>query len=87
MAETEYMVRSRGFLRSLDGLPGDPALVSGTTAVMLKDVAFLQIGPEMRRGIAELNGEGEVAGGVVGDALGQETRRTTIEAVKAKLER
>ena len=65
MAETEYMVRSRGFLKSLDDFRAIPLSVSGTTPVMLKDVAFVQIGPEMRRGIAELNGEGEVAGGVV----------------------
>ena len=65
MAETEYMVRSRGFLKSLDDFRAIPLAVSGTTPVMLRDIAFVQIGPEMRRGIAELNGEGEVAGGVV----------------------
>ena len=85
MAETEYMVRSRGFLRSLDDFRAIPLSVSGTTPVMLKDVAFVQIGPEMRRGIAELNGEGEVAGGVVVMRSGKNAR-TTIRAVKAKLE-
>ena len=85
MAETEYMVRSRGFLKSLDDFRAIPLSVSGTTPVMLKDVAFVQIGPEMRRGIAELNGEGEVAGGVVVMRSGKNAR-TTISAVKAKLE-
>jgi len=85
MAETEYMVRSRGFLKSLDDFRAIPLSVSGTTPVMLKDVAFVQIGPEMRRGIAELNGEGEVAGGVVVMRSGKNAR-TTIRAVKTKLE-
>ena len=59
--------------------------VSGATPVLLRDVATVQIGPEMRRGIAELDGEGEVAGGVVVMRSGKNAR-TTIEAVKAKLE-
>jgi Cu(I)/Ag(I) efflux system membrane protein CusA/SilA len=53
--------------------------------VLLRDVATVQIGPEMRRGIAELDGEGEVAGGVIVMRSGKNAR-TTIEAVKAKLE-
>ena len=85
MAETEYMVRSRGFLKSLDDFRAIPLSVSGATPVMLRDVAFVQVGPEMRRGIAELDGEGEVAGGVVVMRSGKNAR-TTIEAVKAKLE-
>lgn len=85
IAETEYMVRSRGFLKSLDDFRAIPLSVSGATPVLLKDVAFVQVGPEMRRGIAELNGEGEVAGGVVVMRSGKNAR-TTIEAVKAKLE-
>jgi len=85
MAETEYMVRSRGFLKSLDDFRAIPLSVSGATPVMLRDVAFVQIGPEMRRGIAELDGEGEVAGGVVVMRSGKNAR-TTIAAVKAKLE-
>jgi len=84
MAETEYMVRSRGFLKSLDDFRAILLSVSGATPVTLKDVAFVQVGPEMRRGIAELNGEGEVAGGVVVMRSGKNAR-TTIEAVKLKL--
>ena len=85
LAETEYMVRSRGFLKSLDDFRAIPVSVSGATPVMLKDVAIVQVGPEMRRGIAELNGEGEVAGGVVVMRSGKNAR-STIEAVKMKLE-
>ena len=79
------MVRSRGFLKSLDDFRGIPLTVTGATPVLLRDVATVQIGPEMRRGIAELDGEGEVAGGVVVMRSGKNAR-TTIEAVKAKLE-
>jgi Cu(I)/Ag(I) efflux system membrane protein CusA/SilA len=85
LAETEYMVRSRGFLKSLDDIRGIPITVSDTTPVLLRDVAIVQIGPEMRRGIAELDGQGEVAGGVVVMRSGKNAR-TTIEAVKAKLD-
>ena len=85
MAETEYMVRSRGFLRSLDDFRGIPIAVSNATPVLLRDVAFVQVGPEMRRGIAELDGQGEVAGGVVVMRSGKNAR-STIEGVKTKLE-
>ncbi len=84
LAEAEYMVRSRGFLKSLADFRTVPLAVSGATPVLLRDVATIQIGPEMRRGIAELNGEGEVAGGVVVMRSGKNAR-TTIEAVKARL--
>ena len=84
LAEAEYMVRSRGFLKSLDDFRTIPLAVSGATPILLRDVATVQVGPEMRRGIAELNGEGEVAGGVVVMRSGKNAR-TTIEAVKAKL--
>ena len=84
MAETEYMVRSQGFLKSLDDFRSIPLSASGTTPVLLRDVAFVQLGPEMRRGVAELDGEGEVAGGVVVMRSGKNAR-STIEAVKAKL--
>ena len=85
LAEAEYMVRSRGFLRSLDDFRTIPLAVSGATPALLRDVADVQIGPEMRRGITELNGEGEVVGGVVVMRSGKNAR-STIEAVKAKLE-
>ena len=85
MGEAEYMVRSRGFLKSLDDFRAIPVAAFASTPVMLRDVAIVQVGPEMRRGIAELNGEGEVAGGVVIMRSGKNAR-TTIEAVKARLE-
>ncbi|MBB1603378.1 efflux RND transporter permease subunit [Variovorax sp. UMC13] len=84
-AEAEYMVRSRGFLRTLDDFRTIPLAASGATPVLLRDVATVQIGPEMRRGIAELDGEGEVAGGVVVMRSGKNAR-ATIAAVKARLE-
>ena len=86
LGEAEYMVRSSGYLKSLDDFRNIPIITSETgVPVMLKDVARIQIGPEMRRGIAELNGEGEVAGGVIIMRSGKNALET-IEAVKAKLE-
>lgn len=85
MAESEYMVRSHGYLRSLEDFRN--VLLSANesgTPVMLRDVATVRVGPEMRRGIAELNGEGEVAGGVVVMRSGKNALET-IKAVKAKL--
>ena len=86
LGEAEYMVRSSGYLKSLDDFRNIPIITSEAgVPVMLKDVARIQIGPEMRRGIAELNGEGEVAGGVIIMRSGKNALET-IEAVKAKLE-
>jgi Cu(I)/Ag(I) efflux system membrane protein CusA/SilA len=85
MAEAEYMVRSRGYLSSLEDFRAIPMALSGATPILLRDVATIQVGPEMRRGIAELDGEGEVAGGVVVMRSGKNAR-ATIEAVKLKLE-
>jgi len=85
MAEAEYMVRSQGFLETLDDFRTIPVALAGSTPVLLRDVATVQMGPEMRRGIAELDGEGEVAGGVVVMRSGKNAR-TTIEAVKTRLE-
>ena len=85
LGEAEYMVRSRGLLKSLDDFRNIPLSVSDSgTPVLLKDVAKIQVGPEMRRGIAELNGEGEVAGGVIVMRSGKNAL-ATIEGVKAKL--
>ena len=85
MAEAEYMVRSRGFLKSLEDFRSIPLSVTGATPVLLRDVATIQIGPEMRRGIAELDGQGEVVGGIVVMRSGKNAR-STIAAIKAKLE-
>ena len=86
LAETEYMVRARGYLRTLDDFANIPLSASETaTPVLLRDVATIRLGPEMRRGIAELNGQGEVAGGVVIMRSGKNAL-DTIAAVKRKLE-
>jgi Cu(I)/Ag(I) efflux system membrane protein CusA/SilA len=89
LAEAEYMVRASGYLKSLDDFRAIPLGVAGGKSaagvpVTLGDVATVQIGPEMRRGIAELDGQGEVVGGVVILRSGKNAR-TTIAAVKAKL--
>ncbi|MEG0202826.1 MAG: CusA/CzcA family heavy metal efflux RND transporter [Citrobacter sp.] len=86
MAEAEYMVRASGYLQTLDDF-NNIVLKTGADGVpvYLRDVARVQIGPEMRRGIAELNGEGEVAGGVVILRSGKNAREV-ISAVKAKLD-
>ena len=84
LAEAEYMVRANGYLRSLDDFRAIPVKTSGGLAITLGQVATVQVGPEMRRGIAELNGQGEVAGGVVILRSGDNARET-IAAVKQKL--
>jgi Cu(I)/Ag(I) efflux system membrane protein CusA/SilA len=85
LGEAEYMVRASGYLKNLDDFRQIP-LVSNDAgvAVRLGDVARIQLGPEMRRGMAELNGEGEVAGGVVIMRSGKNAMET-IAAVKARL--
>ena len=85
LGEAEYMVRASGYLRSLDDFRAIPLLTSAAgVPVRLGDVARIQVGPEMRRGIAELNGEGEVAGGIIVMRSGKNALET-IDAVKAKL--
>jgi Cu(I)/Ag(I) efflux system membrane protein CusA/SilA len=85
MGEADYMVRASGYLKSLDDFRAIPLGVrAGGVPVRLGDVANIQLGPEMRRGVTELNGEGEVAGGVVILRSGKNAR-TAIAAVKAKL--
>src|SRR5688572_15106904 len=86
LSEAEYMVRAGGYLKSLEDFSTIPLTVSETgTPVMLKDVARIQIGPEMRRGISELGGEGEVAGGIVVMRHGKNALET-INGLKAKIE-
>ena len=86
MAEAEYMVRATGYVQRIEDLERIPLATSRTgTPVLLKDVAEVRIGPEMRRGIAELDGEGEVVGGIVILRDG-ENARDTIRRVKEKLD-
>ena len=85
LGEAEYMVRVNGYLQSLDDFRKIPLTTSAAgISVRLGDVARIQLGPEMRRGIAELNGEGEVAGGIIVMRSGKNAL-DTIDAVKAKL--
>ncbi len=85
MGEAEYMVRATGYLTSIDDLQKIPLGMNDKgTPVRLEDVADIQLGPQLRRGISELNGEGEVVGGVVVMRFG-ENARTTIAGVKASL--
>jgi Cu(I)/Ag(I) efflux system membrane protein CusA/SilA len=87
LGEAEYMVRVSGYLQTLDDFRKIPLMTTDAgVPVRLGDVARIQVGPEMRRGIAELNGEGEVAGGVIVMRSGKNALET-IDAVKAKLEK
>ncbi|MCO7188141.1 MULTISPECIES: CusA/CzcA family heavy metal efflux RND transporter [unclassified Pseudoalteromonas] len=86
MAEAEYMVTATGYIRSVTDLAQIPlGLNEQGTALTLGDVAQITIGPQMRRGIAELNGEGEVVGGVVVMRFGENAQQT-IAGVKARLD-
>jgi len=86
MAETEYMVRGLGYITSIDDLNTIPLGVNNNgTPIRLKDVAHVHIGPELRRGLVDLNGEGEVVGGIIIMRFG-ENAQATITAVKDKLE-
>ncbi|WP_313506016.1 efflux RND transporter permease subunit [Stutzerimonas kunmingensis] len=85
LAETEYMVRASGYLQTLEDFRQIPLQLSARgVPVTLGDVAHIQLGPEMRRGIAELDGEGETVGGVVILRSGKNARET-LAAVHAKL--
>ena len=86
MAEAEYMVSSTGYIKSVADLEAIPLGTNANgTPLQLRDVADIKLGPQMRRGIAELNGEGEVTGGVVVMRFG-ENAEATIKLVKEKLE-
>ena len=86
MGEAEYMVRATGYLQSTADLEQIPLGVNDRgTPVRLADVAEVRLGPQMRRGIADLDGEGEVVGGIIVMRYGENARRT-IDGVKAKLE-
>ncbi|MDH3576462.1 MAG: efflux RND transporter permease subunit [Gammaproteobacteria bacterium] len=85
MGEAEYMVRASGYLASLDDLRDIPLGVNEQgTPLLLSDVADIHLGPQMRRGIAELDGEGEVVGGVIVMRWGENALKT-ISAVKIRL--
>ncbi len=86
LAEAEYMVTVAGYLDSVEALNTVPLGVNAKgTPLLLKDVANVVIGPQMRRGVAELNGQGETVGGVVVMRFGENAQRV-IERVRKKLE-
>ncbi len=85
MAETEYMVRGLGYIQSINDLKSIAISVSENgTPIRLEDVANIHLGPELRRGLADLNGEGEVAGGIIIMRYGENALKT-INNVKNKL--
>jgi len=85
MGEAEYMVRTDGYIQSIRALKNIPLGVNEQgTPILLSNVARITLGPEMRRGIGELNGQGEVVGGIIVMRQG-ENALNTIEAVKKKL--
>jgi len=87
LGEAEYMVRASGYLQSLDDFRKIPLMTTDAgVSVRLGDVGRIQVGPEMRRGIAELNGEGEVAGGII-VMRSDKNALETIDALKAKIEK
>ena len=86
MGEAEYMVRATGYLTSIADLQQIPLSMNDKgTPVRLENIADIRMGPQLRRGVAELNGEGEVVGGVIVMRSG-ENAQTTIAGVKKRLE-
>jgi len=86
MGEAEYMIRATGYLQSREDLEQVPLGMNARgTPIRLADVAEIRLGPQMRRGIAELDGEGEVVGGIIVMRYG-ENARATINGIKEKLE-
>ena len=85
MGETEFMVRGLGYIKSVQDLKSVPVGMGPNNApILLKDVANIHIGPELRRGIADWNGEGETVGGIIVMRYGENALKV-IENVKAKL--
>ena len=85
MAGTEYVIRGRGYLRSIEDIELIPVGTDGRgTPILIRDIAHVQIGPDQRRGIAELDGKGQVVGGIVIMRAG-ENALAVIERVKARL--
>ncbi len=86
LAEAEYMIRTRGYIRGLEDIEAIPVdLDPRGTPILLRDLATVQIGPEMRRVVADLDGEGEITGGIIVMRYG-ENALSTIAAVKRKLD-
>ena len=88
LSETEYMVRSRGYIKGAEDLGGVPVSVQRPqgTPVLLKDVALIQVGGEMRRGVGELDGVGEAVGGVIISRFGENAFKVIADAKKKLFE-
>jgi Cu(I)/Ag(I) efflux system membrane protein CusA/SilA len=84
LSGTEYMVRGKGYIRSIKDLESIGVGMNGGTPILLRDVSQISLGPDMRRGLAELDGKGEVVGGVVIMRYGENALRV-IERVKEKI--
>lgn len=85
MGEAEYMVRAKGYMKSIQDIEQVPVgLGKNGVPILLKDIATVQLGPQMRRGVTELNGQGETVGGIVVMRFGQNAMKT-IDLVKVKL--
>ncbi|HHM02633.1 MAG TPA: efflux RND transporter permease subunit, partial [Caldithrix abyssi] len=85
LGETEFMVRGLGYIQSIEDIESIPVGVDKDgTPILIRQIANVHIGPELRRGLAELNGEGEAVGGVVVMRFGENALKT-IELVKEKL--
>lgn len=86
MGETEFMVRGLGYIQSIEDIENTPVGVDENgTPILIRNIAHVHLGPELRRGLADLDGEGETVGGIVVMRYG-ENALETIDAVKAKLE-
>ncbi|RMH87144.1 MAG: efflux RND transporter permease subunit [Calditrichaeota bacterium] len=86
MGETEFMVRGLGYIKSIEDVENIPVGVDENgTPILIKNIANVHLGPELRRGLADWNGEGEIVGGIVVMRYGENALKT-IHAVKAKLE-
>ena len=85
MAGTEYIIRGKGYLRSIDDIELIPVGTDGRgTPILIRDIAHVHIGPDQRRGVAELDGKGQTVGGIVIMRAG-ENALAVIERIKAKL--
>jgi Cu(I)/Ag(I) efflux system membrane protein CusA/SilA len=85
VGSTEYYVRGRGYIKSIADIENVPLKSQNGTPVYVKNVGTVHLGPDIRRGVAELNGEGEVVGGIVVMRYG-ENALTVIDGIKKKLE-
>src|SRR5437588_6074707 len=85
VATTEYYVRGRGYINSIEDIENIPLKVVHGTPVYVKNVATVHLGPDLRRGVAELNGEGEVVGGIVVMRYGENALRV-IDGIKDRLD-